>query len=35
MLLMVEKEIRDKICHATHEYVKDNNIYIKEYDQNK
>ena len=35
MLLMVEKEIRDKICHATHEYVKDNNIFIKEYDQNK
>ena len=35
MLLMVEKEIRDKICHTTHEYRKDNNIYIKEYDQNK
>ena len=35
MLLMVEKGIRGKICHAIYGYVKANNKYIKNYDKNK
>ena len=29
MLLMVEKRIRGRICHATHRYAKVNNKYMK------
>ena len=35
MLLMVEKGIRGGMCHAFHRYVKDNNKYLKNYDNNK
>ena len=35
MLLMVEKGIRDGICHAIHSYAKANNKYMKDYDKNK
>ena len=35
MLLMAEKDIRREICHATHQYAKANNAYMKEYDKNK
>ena len=34
MLLMVEKGIRGRICHAIYWYVKANNSYIKNYDEN-
>ena len=32
MLLMIEKGIRGKICHAIHKYAKVNNNYTKNYD---
>ena len=32
---MVEKGIRDGICHAIHRYTKANNKYMKNYDKNK
>ena len=35
MLLMVEKGVRDGICHAIYRYVKANNNKIKNYDRNK
>ena len=35
MLLMVEKGIREGICHSINRYAKANNNYIKEYDRNK
>ena len=35
MLLMVEKEIRGRICHAIRRYTKANNKYMKDYDKNK
>ena len=35
ILLMVEKGIRAGICHATHRYTKDNNKYMKDYDENR
>ena len=35
MLLMVEKGIREGICHAVHRYAKSNNKYKKNYDKNK
>ena len=35
ILLMVEKGFRGGICHATHQYVKANDKYIKDYDKNK
>ena len=35
MLLMVEKGVRWGICHAIQQYVKANNKYIKDYDENK
>ena len=35
MLLMIEKGIRDGICHAIHQYVKAYNKYMKDYDKNK
>ena len=31
MLLIVEKGIRGRICHAIHRYAKANNKYMKEY----
>ena len=34
MLLMVEKGIRGGICNAVHQYTKDNNKYMKDYDKN-
>ena len=34
MLLMIEKEIRGRICQATHRYAKANNEYIKNYNKN-
>ena len=34
MLLMVENEIRGRICQATHRYAKANNKYMKNYDKN-
>ena len=35
MLLMVEQGIRGGICHAIHRYVKINNKYMNNYDENK
>ena len=35
MLLMVEKAIREGICHFTYRYAKANNKYMKIYDKNK
>ena len=35
MLLMVEKDIRGRICHAIHQYAKVNEKYIKDYDKNR
>ena len=35
MLLLFEKEIRDRTCDAIHRYAKANNKYMKEYDKNK
>ena len=34
MLLMVEKRIRGRICHAIHKYAKANNKYMKNFDKN-
>ena len=34
MLLMVEKGIRGRICHAIHRSAKANNKYMKNYDKN-
>ena len=35
MLLMVEKDIRGRICHSVYRYIKANNKYMKDYDENK
>ena len=35
MLLMIEKGITCKICHAIPWYAKANNKYIKDYDENE
>ena len=35
MLLMVEKGIRGGICHSIYQYVKANNKYMKDFDNNK
>ena len=35
MLLMVERGIRGGIFHAIHRYLKANNRYMKDYDENK
>ena len=35
MLLMVEKGIREGICHSVNRYAKANNKYMKDYDKNK
>ena len=35
MLLMLEKEIRGRICHAIHRHAKADNKYMKNYDKNK
>ena len=32
---MVEKGIRQGICHAIHQFAKTNNKYIKNYDKNQ
>ena len=34
ILLIIEKGIRDRICHAIHKYAKANNKHIKNYDKN-
>ena len=34
MLLMIEKEIRCRICQARHRYAKANNKYTENYDKN-
>ena len=34
MLLMVEKGIRGRICHAIHKYAKANNKFMKNYGKN-
>ena len=34
MLMMVEKRIRGRICHAIHRYAKANNKYMKNYNKN-
>ena len=33
MLLMVDKGIRGRICHAIHRYAKANNKYMKNYNK--
>ena len=35
MLLMVEKSIREGICHSIYRYAKANSKYMKDYDKNK
>ena len=35
MLLIVEKSIREGICHAIHLYVEANSKYMKDYAKNK
>ena len=35
MLLMVEKGIREGICHSIYRYAKANNKYMKDCDKNK
>ena len=35
MLLMIEKGIRDGICHSIHRYAKAINKYMKYYDKDK
>ena len=35
MLLMVEKDIREGICHSIYRYSIANNKYMKDYDKNK
>ena len=34
MLMMIEKGIRDGICHGIYRYVKANNKYMKNYNKN-
>ena len=34
MLMMVEKGLRDEICHTIHRYAKENNKHMKNYDKN-
>ena len=35
ILILVEKGIREEICHAIHQYEKAYNKYVKNYDKNK
>ena len=35
MLLMIEQGIRQRICHAIHQYVKANRKQAKDFDKNK
>ena len=32
---MVQKGIREGICHSIYQYAKANNKYMKDYDENK
>ena len=33
-LLMIEKDIREGICHAIYQYAKANDKYVKDYNEN-
>ena len=35
MLLMIEKSIRGRVCHAIHQYLKASNKYMNDYDKHK
>ena len=35
ILLMVEKDIKEGICHSIYEYAKANNKLMKDYDKNE
>ena len=35
MLLMVDKSIREGVCHSLYQYAKANSKYIKIYNENK
>ena len=35
MLLILEKGLRGRTCHAIHQYAKANNKYMKNYDKNQ
>ena len=35
MLFLVQKYIRDRLCHPIHRYVKDHHKYMKDYDETK
>ena len=35
ILLMVEKGVREGICHSIYQYAKANNKYMKDYNKNK
>ena len=35
MLLMVEKDVRGRICYDIYRHVKTDNKYMKNYDKNK
>ena len=35
ILLMVEKGVREGICHSIYQYAKANNKYMKDFDKNK
>ena len=35
MLLILEKDLRGRTCHAIHQYAKANNKYMKNHDKNR